>query len=148
MNKLFYSLAFLTVTAFFSCTAPTSSNLKSPEENEVVVEKNNITLDNGAKWIANPETTAGVNNMKKLMAEFQDSENTENYSQLKDQLQAEFTMIFKKCTMKGEAHNQLHNFLIPIKNHLENLKNSDLTGSKATFYKLKDHLEIYQNYFV
>lgn len=29
---------------------------------------------------------------------------------LYDSLQVEFKTIFAKCTMKGESHNQLHNF--------------------------------------
>ena len=86
--------------------------------------------------------------MKQLLAEFTPTDSLKDYSNLKGQLQEEFTMIFQKCTMKGEAHNQLHNFLIPIKNNLEQMDKTDIAASKAIFQKLKNHMEIYDEFFI
>lgn len=69
--------------------------------------ENKVVLNDGARWAANAETTKGVNNMIKITDLFTTTENEEAFKTLTDSLEAEFAMIFKKCTMKGEAHNQL-----------------------------------------
>ena len=106
-----------------------------------------LTLDGENRWKANPETTGGVNNMITLMASFTESENVADYNALSGSLQKEFAMIFELCTMKGESHNQLHNFLIPIKGYIKGLKSSDLEGCKKDFSDMKIHLEEYDKFF-
>ena len=49
--------------------------------------------------------------------------------------------------MTGEAHNQLHNFLIPIKKHLEIFETSDLKESQENFKTLNEHLKEYNKFF-
>ena len=64
---------------------------------------------------------------------------------LVDSLQQELKTIFDKCTMKGEAHEQLHQYLVPLKNRLDILK----TGAKReeTLLDIRDYLETFDNYF-
>jgi len=57
---------------------------------------------------------------------------------------AEFTGIFQKCTMKGESHNQLHNFLLPLKEMLEKLEEH---SEKQDLEEIKSYLHTYKNYF-
>ncbi|MBK8292445.1 MAG: hypothetical protein IPK96_17410 [Flammeovirgaceae bacterium] len=52
-------------------------------------------LDNGNKWVANIETTQGIQKMIQLI-------NT-NPTSLKENLLSEFTDVLKKCTMKGRV---------------------------------------------
>lgn len=106
-----------------------------------------LVLDNGQKWKANPETTTGVANMVQLVDSFTDTESRTAYATLKTQLEDEFTMIFKQCTMKGEAHNQLHTFLLPLKPLFKELASSNLSTSQESLAKLKMHLAEYTNYF-
>lgn len=60
-------------------------------------------------------------------------------------LQHEFKTIFDKCTMTGEAHNQLHNFLIPVQIQLDSLKSD--TASVKNLEALQHYLETYPQYF-
>lgn len=142
-----------TITLFYSCSNQTKENRKHLEkENTQEKEESNNTkskllLDNGKRWTANQETTIGVNNMIELMNAFSDKKNTEAYDKLTKNLKLEFTTIFEKCSMKGEAHNQLHNFLVPIKDLFEELSSNDLNKCKESFDKLKNHLAVYKNYF-
>ncbi len=106
-----------------------------------------ITLDNGSKWTANPETTIGINNMIGLMDAFKAKEDTEAYKSLASSLGDEFQLIFKNCTMEGEAHNQLHNFLLPMKDLFDGFKSKELSVQKETFDKLKAYLMSYPEYF-
>lgn len=106
-----------------------------------------VTLNNGSKWEANPETTTGIDNMIQLMNAFTQSEDSGSYLELESNLSNEFSLIFKNCTMKGEAHNQLHNYLFPMKDLFEGLKSSDLNAQKENFKNLNAHLAMYSTYF-
>jgi len=106
-----------------------------------------VTLNNGELWKANPETTTGINNMKKRMQAFTDKENVAGYTILKEGLEADFTELFQKCTMKGEAHNQLHNYLFPFIDLFDGLESSDLETCKKSFTGLTTRLEEYFDYF-
>lgn len=106
-----------------------------------------LELDGDKRWIANSETTEGVNNMIQLMNSFQVSEDPNSYKTLASNLETEFKIIFQKCTMKGAAHDQLHNFLFPMKAYFKNLSTGELNESKAAYDGLKKHLSEYESYF-
>ncbi|MBK8950167.1 MAG: hypothetical protein IPM68_15340 [Flavobacteriales bacterium] len=44
---------------------------------------------------------------------------------LKTALEEEFGLIFERCTMEGEAHNQLDNYLLPIHQALRDLEGDE-----------------------
>ncbi len=106
-----------------------------------------ILLNDGARWQANSETTEGVNNMINIIEEFRSRVGADGYSELADTLKHEFTTIFQKCTMKGEAHNQLHNFLLPIKKYMGELDSAHPEVSETNLKALEEHLKIYSEYF-
>ena len=97
-----------------------------------------IKLDNGEKWTANAETTEGIKNMQVLM-----SKSAISADELEDQMKNEFNLIFKNCTMKGEAHNQLHNYLLPLKSRLDKLSEN----SEAQKTEVQAYLDSYFTYF-
>lgn len=119
------------------------------EEAPVEIEEqvSTLTLDNGEKWIANIETTEGVTTLKELVNGFEVTDNVEKYHTLNRELQVAFKEIFDKCTMTGEGHEQLHNFLIPIHEQLSVLEGNDVEASKSSITKLKEQLEVYPEYF-
>jgi hypothetical protein len=49
--------------------------------------------------------------------------------------------------MKGESHNQLHNYLLPMKVQYDILSSHDLSASKEAYQDLTKHLTVYKNYF-
>jgi hypothetical protein len=102
-----------------------------------------VQLNNGEKWKANPETITGVNNMLQIV----DSALAGRIAgaPLQDTLKAEFKMIFDKCTMTGTAHDQLHNYLIPLKKKLDDLKEEEDTDE--TLKEIQAHLKTFGNYF-
>ena len=102
-----------------------------------------VVLDNGKKWKANPETIEGINKMQTLIS----NAKTENAvaASLKTPLTTEFQTIFDKCTMTGEAHNQLHNYLVPIKDNLQKLENE--SEANQALANIENHLRTFENYF-
>ena len=103
----------------------------------------NLQLDNGKKWKANPETTQGINNMITMVDRYNESGDNGEYSNLKADLESEFKLIFKNCTMTGAAHDQLHNYLMPLKDIIDQLEEPQ----PETILLLDDHLQMYFEYF-
>ncbi len=117
-------------------------NVESHEPTEELV-----VLDNGNLWKANIETTIGINTMINRLDSFSEKEAVSSYNSLKDSLELDFSIIFQKCTMKGEAHNQLHNYLKPMIVLFEGMGSDDLITCERSFDELTQHLKLYENYF-
>jgi hypothetical protein len=141
-----YSIITLICILIFSCAPSSSKNdtLSYNDDGKDVI----VTLENETLWKANEYTSIGMNNMIKLMQDLAiNKANSKDFDLLTENLKNEFTLIFQKCTMKGEAHNQLHNFLIPINNEFENLGSGDLETAKVSYDRLLKHLKTYSLYF-
>ena len=104
-----------------------------------------VTLNQGQRWQANPETTQGIQTMLKAIDQASAGGEPMDYTTLNIALQTAFQDIFKQCTMTGEAHNQLHNYLLPMKDLFAAVKSS--TDQKAAVEKLKAYLQDYGTYF-
>ena len=142
MRKLNYLLLVLLSLFAFSCN--TKSSKESAEHHEHTLSSSDIQLDGGNKWIANAETTEGIKTMQNICSHFNG-----DVAQLENtylSLNTEFNLIFERCTMKGEAHEQLHAFLIPVKNQLAVLKDCK-SDCKAEVEYLNTYLGTYFNYF-
>lgn len=100
-----------------------------------------VTLENGQRWKANPETTSGIANMVALIDNQIASPG--NATEAKAAIEDEFALIFERCTMTGEAHNQLHNYLIPIHQRLSGFDAGDTTQ----LAEMKSYLNSYTQYF-
>jgi len=129
-------LTFFALFTFFS-----ACNQHSHKVEELV-------LNDGEKWEANSETTQGIDNMKTILANFSESSSdASSREDLKKALETEFGNIFKQCTMTGEAHDQLHHFLFPMKELFNKIASDKETEGKEAIKHLKKHLDIYGNYF-
>jgi hypothetical protein len=117
------------------------------EEHESEGDKK-VSLNNGKKWEANPETTEGIHKMNELVNSQPAAPSLENFHSLKGNLETEFNAIIEKCTMTGDAHEQLHNYLIPLRQEIGNLSSEDLSVCKSSFDTIKRHLAEYENYFM
>lgn len=117
-------------------------------KNEVVVIENLKLTEEDEKWEANPETTEGINEMLALLNEFEETEKLKDYKKLGRQLTKLNKKILNKCSMKGEAHDNLHAFLMPVFRHLKTLKKTkSIPEAKKTVFNFERHLNQYGNYF-
>jgi hypothetical protein len=107
-----------------------------------------ITLNNGERWAANAETTAGIKNMQSLVDAMSENPTPEDYHALKASLETSFDGILQQCTMTGEAHNQLHNYLMPMKAMFDGLGAEDAESCKKSLESLHGHLGKYDSYFM
>ncbi len=144
-----YILSTLLVCFTLVSCADSDKKTAIPESSEVHTGSPeghlNLKHNNGSKWQANAETTEGVLAMQKHVTTFLEEESND-YTTLKTQLETEFAHVFEKCTMKGESHDQLHNFLYPMKALFEDLTKDPETAQKAVA-NLKQHIPVYFQYF-
>lgn len=112
----------------------------APEEHAGAHTGAGLALDSGKRWKANRETTEGVHTMLALVR--QAAARGEGAAVAR-QLDGEYQAIFKRCTMTGAAHDQLHRFLIPVGELLRHLAG----GDRATLHQLEEHLRQYDTYF-
>ena len=145
MKIVFQFVMILIIMGLYACQQKENQKStveKTEVEQEDVMQIPDVSLNDGQLWEANTETTQGIKNMQQLMADFSiDSGNSE---ELIVHLKDEFALIFKKCTMTGEAHEQLHNYLIPLKFKIESLSEG-FTVEKTV--DVKTYLDDYFNYF-
>lgn len=140
--------AILSVTLLFLIAGCSTEKSKDEHNQSEETHANHdapdlVQLDNGNKWMANIETTEGIQNMMQIIDVAQTNTNS-SVESLKENLLLEFTDILKKCTMKGESHDQLHNYLLPLKEQIENLTEE---GKQDELEEIKSYLSTYKNYF-
>lgn len=146
-------LIFITVLSILISCKNTSEKEVEAKVEPVVEETvhdsegDKVELDNGNLWEANEDTTIGINKMMSRLSSFTDTENVAAYLKLKEGLETDFTELFQKCTMKGEAHNQLHNYLLPMIDLFEGISSSEIVTCKKSFNELNSHLKLYATYF-
>lgn len=150
MLQIFISIYF--ILFLFGCTLKDKhgdAHTHGEQPEITSVEGNDVNdfapvlLDQGKKWSANPETTQGIQAMITLVDSHLANPDSD-VKMLKEQMMAAFAGIIQKCTMKGESHNQLHNYLLPLKAKVEALENTEKTQELKD---LKFYLETYTQYF-
>jgi len=139
MKKLLLSFAIL--LSLFAC-----QETKKAETNKEV--KETVKEEASKLWQANSETTTGVNTMKKLIADFNPKRNNDAYVDLKNSLVDEFNGILTNCTMDGEAHEHLHDYLVPMKGMVDEISGKNtMEENQKVVDAYKKYLEKYTTIF-
>jgi len=136
----------LIAAMFISCGQHEEHDNDHDHEHE---HQGDVGESDGKIWKANEETTIGISNMADLMDAMpeKEREDVSSYNALSEDLLEQFNMIFEKCTMTGEAHEQLHTYLLPMKGSFQELSSNDLDLCKQGFEHLRMHLDEYTNHF-
>lgn len=142
------SFGFILPVIAISCN---NNQTEHSHENEAMHHKHEdmsmMKLNNGEKWEANPETNEGISRMEAIIQEELSANEETNCIQVKEKLIAEYDFIIKECTMSGEAHDQLHTYLIPLSAYIKELNTTDQVICKNTINKIDKHIAGYYNYF-
>lgn len=137
-----------------SCVNSSKENLNSGKEvsdnnNELIHggDQQIIQLNNGEKWLVNEEMKPFINDAENILHDYVKSNSTD-YKTLAKQLEDKNSGLIKSCTMKGESHDELHNWLHP---HIGLIKSlSETTSAEdATLLvsKLEASFKTYHDYF-
>jgi hypothetical protein len=144
MKKINVLTVVLLSITFIACQKKEEQKTNSANTEKVATETQTppkVSLNNGQPWEANPETTSGIKALQRLILA---SNTGESAAVLKEKLNVEFTIIFKKCTMTGEAHDQLHNYLLPLKHKINAIEEAN---KKPMQQEIASYLEQYTLYF-
>jgi len=131
------SIAFFFI--IFSC----DNQVDSAGKLDHSMVPDNLIYNNGEKWQANPETKEGIEQMIKII-ESSDHKTTE---ELHAELSEELKYIFAECTMKGESHEQLHNYLVPLMADIKKLQNSNANELDSLARRIQAQLNVFDHYF-
>ena len=108
---------------------------------------NDIKINDGEKWEANPETNEGVQKMKQRLNTA--TLNTlEDYHKLATQLNEDKNYVIKNCTMQGASHDNLHIWLLPLIAKIEALTETTSVEEASTITQnIEANVNGYSNYF-
>ena len=107
-----------------------------------------ITLNNGQKWQADPDTADEIRYMKKILERFPANPTLQDYQTLKSQMVAEFGLIIQRSTMTDNAKGQLISYLTAMRKTMDKLSTTDLEVCRKAFAELKEQLDQYDKYFI
>lgn len=95
-----------------------------------------IVLNNGQKWKVVPNMLQYIRNMETDVAQFSKTENSsvKDYNALGEQLQKNIDLLTSNCTMEGQAHDELHKWLLPFIDMVDHLKKSTNTNDAALLF--------------
>lgn len=140
-------IAFLAtvVLLIFSC------NTKSKEEKTTEIkteehqhsESETIQLNNGEKWKVDDNMMLHIRNMEKDVVHF-DQEKSTNYSLLANKLKTNIDILTSNCTMKGQAHDELHKWLVP---YIELVDSFSKEKSANQFTEIQNSFLTFNQYF-
>jgi hypothetical protein len=156
INKITMKKIYLILVVFVSIITacknePGTSEGKDEVKNETAIPEadhheearhsETVKLNN-QKWVANAETNDGI---KKMNSHLDKANGAQNCDSLKSTLEKEFNTILQKCTMTGEGHTQLHNYLVPLSKLMKDLESKKECAEETD--KIKDYLSDYYKYF-
>ena len=112
-------------------------------------ERSELRLDDGRRWKADATTTAGVRKLQSQVeaALHRGREHAASGSAAASELRAAYSDIYRKCTMQGAAHEQLHTFLVPIDRELSVLGQLSGDAADETLRRMQQHLQRYDAFF-
>jgi len=141
MNRISSALISL-IVALSACHSPPSADSTETETRLAVDTSSSISRDGPGRWKANPETIEGIRGMRALVAARPGSGLEGGL--LRDSLEARMGAIFEGCTMEGEAHLALHDYLVPLMKLLRDLPDSP---EPSQLDSISAHLSLFDERF-
>jgi hypothetical protein len=113
---------------------------QNSEKNEL-----DLSLNGDSKWLMDAHTRSVTAEMANRFSELDlEQQSQEELTQLGMQLNQDLDALIQGCTMEGEAHNALHDFLTSFIPALEELKTTaSIDSAKHVEYLLTE----YQHFF-
>lgn len=151
-NSNLKMMLFSTIAALaLSCNSGSKETEKSnetPTETTTEAEHHHdeheaIVLNNGEKWKVDDNMMTHIRNMEKDVIAFADNSDN-NYTELASKLKTNLDLLTSNCTMKGQAHDELHKWLVPYMELVEDLEKEQ---SEAQFKAIQDSFQTFNQYF-
>jgi hypothetical protein len=106
-----------------------------------------LVLNDGKKWNMNPEMLVLVQSMEKDINGFSATK-LEDYQAFGENLDGRVNELTSSCTMEGQAHDELHKWLMPFIHQIKHLKDAENEAdAKESLANLKESLVTFNQYF-
>ena len=122
------NLSLFACVLFFVCAACENDNSKNQsgeltqnisKETPSLITEQTINLNDGKKWVVDTAMMVYILAMETDIQAYSHSKETERLS---DSLQTNIRRLTASCTMKGQAHDELHKWLLPFIATADSLK--------------------------
>ena len=146
MNKLKIGTIVLSALFLFSCNNKTEQD-PTEEIPTVATEVHEhetdepLQLNDGEKWKVDANMMAHIAQMEKDIASL---DNQENFEKLSEKLNKNLGLLSSNCTMKGQAHDELHKWLLP---YIDLVEAFATDKSEANFTAIKNSFSTFNTYF-
>lgn len=139
----------------FACTNSTNndSKVKTEKTSEEEAdhhhdhESDEIALNHGEKWKVDKDMMLHIQNMEKDVNSFNGKSKTE-YAALALKIKNNLDLLTSNCTMTGQAHDELHKWLLPFLDLADEFSESKSEEESAKlFTKVKTSFVTFNNYF-
>ncbi len=149
MMKYSYTLVLGIALIFASCATETTQDQDAQEptsEHEHSSEEA-IELDNGKKWVVVDEMMGHIQNMVTDLDQFENQEE-KDFSELAVKLEGNIDLLTSSCTMTGKAHDELHKWLLPYIELVDELSSAENdTEANETYKEIQASIETFNTYF-
>jgi uncharacterized protein YukE len=143
MMKRPFVISALSITLILSNAAVFAQS----EEHYHQTPESSLKLNDGQKWPADKHTDDSVQVMESTLKKFQ-AESGLKYQNLGKELEEQLKKLIAGCTMKGEAHTQLHLFIEQLNSPLKELnEGKDVNVQKEALNKTGKKLEEFHHFF-
>jgi hypothetical protein len=119
-------------------------------KNKPVEQRHNhsLELNNGQKWKVVPEMMGIIHDMEVNLETHSTNADSLDYDGLGLKLQQGIDSLTQNCTMKGEAHDELHKWLVPYMELVEEFNAAeDELELNDLYQKLKESFIRFNTYF-
>ncbi len=145
VSKQFISILFISLLTFSGCESSTNNTeIESKKENTHHHSEEDIQLNNGEKWLVEPSMLLIIRKMENEVNQF----DQQSFSQLGKKLTIDIEELTSNCTMTGQAHDELHKWLLPYIDIVDHLvQTNDQKEAKAVYLQIKQSFHTFNQYF-
>ena len=146
MNKLKIGTIVLSTLFLFSCNNKTEQEVKeevptvATELHEHVTDEP-LQLNDGQKWKVDDNMMAHITAMEKDIASL---DKPEDFNKLSENLNKNLGLLTSNCTMKGQAHDELHKWLLP---YIDLVEAFSTDKSADNFTAIQNSFSTFNTYF-
>lgn len=116
-------------------------------ENVATANPYDLVLNEGEKWMVNPEMMQHVKNMEADIESYA-SKSPSTYAELGEKLNTHIRALTSSCTMKGKSHDELHKWLLPFINLKKDfLKSTSEKEYQTNYQKIVESMQVFHQYF-
>ena len=147
MNKLKIGTIVLSALFLFSCNTKTEQEpteevptVATEEVHEHVTDEP-LQLNDGEKWKVDDNMMAHIAQMEKDIASL---DKPEDFDKLSENLNKNLGLLTSNCTMKGQAHDELHKWLLP---YIDLVEAFSTDKSADNFTAIQNSFSTFNTYF-